>query len=125
MVVSVSNRDQAIEKAQEVVDAWGACIASGRSLTSKAVVDLKTEELIDVLLECFDSGEIDQGKLVALFDESGSLLEMERLGQIPEAMVPVAIMREVLHRHRVMFNPKNVANWKAFVMRFGRYIMQS
>lgn len=118
----MDNRDQALEKAQEVIDAWSDCIAAGRTPGSKAVVDIKAEELIEVLLEQF-SGDIDQDRLIEIFNGKTSLLDPMVMREIPESMVPVAVMREVLHVHKVMFNPKNVTNWSVFVMRFGRHII--
>jgi hypothetical protein len=124
----LSNRDQfrdyAIDKAREVVDAWAVCVASGRTIGSKAVVDIKTEELIAILLENFQ-GTIEADRLAQVFNSGVSYLEYEELLNVPDPMVPVAVMREVLHKNKVTFNPKNVANWREFVMRFGRYIMSA
>lgn len=117
-----SERDQAVEKAQEVVSSWDACNQAGRSATSKAQVDLSTEELIEYLLEHFE-GTVDPTQVPAIFKAGTYRLEPRGLEDIPEPMVPVAVMREILHTHKVMFNPKNVSNWKEFVKRFGRYIM--
>ncbi|RYD64855.1 MAG: hypothetical protein EOP83_08765 [Verrucomicrobiaceae bacterium] len=118
----MSNRDQAIERALDVVDAWNSCVAAGKTIGSKAVVDIKTEELVEVLLDNF-SGDIDATKLPEVFSAGTSRLDHTNLLAVPDAMVPIAVMRELLHTHKVMFNPKNVSNWKAFVQRFGRYIM--
>lgn len=121
-MTAVSNREQAIDRALDVVDAWNACVSAGKTIGSKAVVDIKTEELVEVLLDQFN-GAIDPNKLPEMFKEGASRLDRDTLLMIPDAMVPIAVMREVLHTHKVMFNPKNVSNWSTFVKRFGRYIM--
>jgi hypothetical protein len=122
LVTTVSNREQAIDRALDLVDAWNACVSAGKTIGSKAVVDIKTEELVEVLLDQF-SGTIDPSKLAEMFNEGASRLDTDTLQRVPDAMVPIAVMREVLHTHKVMFNPKNVSNWSMFVKRFGRYIM--
>lgn len=80
------------------------------------------EDLIEFLIDKFD-GEIDPSQLPKIFSSGVNQLDSQALEQVPEPMVPVAIMREVLYTHKVMFSFKNVGNWKTFVARYGRYIM--
>lgn len=120
----MGNRALAIDKAQEVIDAWVACNNAGKTPGARAVVDIKAEELIDHLLAEFD-GDLSKFQVVAVFDGSQQWLTTDALAQIPDEMVPIAVVRELLWKHKIMFNPKNVSNWSVFVQRFGRYILSS
>lgn len=120
----MNNRVIAIDKAQEVIDAWAACKLAGKTPGTRAVVDIKAEELIDVLLNDF-AGDVNATQIVTVFDGSQKWLTVEALNSIPDEMVPVAVVRELLWKHKIMFNPTNVTNWSAFVQRFGKYILAS
>lgn len=118
----VTEREEAIELAQEVVAAWAACNAANRSVVAKAEVDTATADLIQYLLTHFD-GEVDPTQVRQMFAAGIYRLSLEGLDSVPEPMVPIAVMREVLHTHKVMFNHRNVSNWREFVGRFGKFIM--
>lgn len=125
---NVSSREQAVVKARDVITAWKACVSSHKTPGSRAVVDIKTEDLIEVLLEDSFNGEVSEEEVQQVFSANGrhcteDAIPVSVLRDVPEALIPVVIMREVLHVHRVMFNPKNVANWKQFTQKFGKYML--
>lgn len=119
---NVDIRSVAIECAETVIAAWHACLMADKSIGKRAVVDIHVEELIEVLMENFH-GDVDPDQVHRIFDAGFSALRHHELAEVPEAMVPVAVMREVLHTNKVMFNPRNVTNFDSFVRRFGRYIV--
>ncbi|KQO43053.1 hypothetical protein [Methylobacterium sp. Leaf85] len=118
---NVDIRSVAIECAEDVLRAWRSCLVDDKSTSTRAVVDLKLEKLIELLMDNFH-GELDADQVNRVFDAKTSALRHHELAEVPEAIVPVAVMREVLHTHKVMFDPRNVANWGSFAGRFGRVI---
>lgn len=126
---NVSSREQAVVKARDVITAWKACVSSHKTPGSRAVVDIKTEDLIEVLLEKSFDGDVSEQEVQQVFSSNGhrstdeDAIPVAALRDVPEALIPVVIMREVLHVHRVMFNPKNVSNWRQFTQKFGKYML--
>lgn len=114
-------RDMALEKAQEVIDAWDVCIAAGKTIGTRAITDLKMEEFFEVLMEEFPVAA-DPKSAPQIFDAGFNALNHVELSKIPDELVPVALTREVLGNHKVLFNVRNVYNSTDFVKRFGPYI---
>lgn len=50
-------------------------------------------------------------------------LDEQALRTLIEFVVPVAVMRNLLHRHRIMFNPKETSQWDVFFNRYGQLVI--
>ncbi|RYD51631.1 MAG: hypothetical protein EOP83_23295 [Verrucomicrobiaceae bacterium] len=118
----MGKREIAITKAHDLIDAWSACLASGKTPGTKAVVDIMAEDLIDYLLQNFD-GPLNTAQILEVFTGNNQWLVIDAIRDLPDPMVPIAIVRELLGRHKIMFNPMNVTNWTTFVQKFGKYIL--
>ena len=116
----MTDRDLAIAAAQVLIDSWADSRAAGGTVGSRAVVDLRAEELIEILLSRF-RGAVHKPSLVASLNSGADPLDPHVLAAVPDAHVPVLVMRTILHRHKVMFSPKNVTNWPAFVAGPGQH----
>lgn len=47
-----------------------------------------------------------------------SILSANELRGLPDGLIPVAIMRELLAKHRIVFDPKVIPNWTTFSQRY-------
>lgn len=117
----MSDRATTFAKMSELLDAWDVCMLSGKTPGTLAVVDLRAEQLIDELLRFW--GPVDHAALVASFAIDQPPMTEESLAAVPDGNVPIAVMREVLHTNKVMFSPKNVANFAAFRRRYAADIL--
>jgi len=52
-------------------------------------------------------------------------LDVEKLKEIMEVVVPIAVARNLLAYHRVTFDPKNMASWNEFSDKYSDLILQS
>ena len=115
--------DASIELSRKLICAWDRSKAFNRPPRLQRDVDAHAEELISFLLDNY-SGAIRSMDLNQVFGEQvDDRLSKDYLQNIPRALVPVTIMREIMKKHRVLFTPSNVPKWREFSMRYGRYIM--
>jgi hypothetical protein len=130
VVTTDRDYETALTRANDVLAAWQAFKAHGKSEEQKQILNGKICELIKYLLEQYSGLEVDLGcddmmkqGIHAVFSEGPDRLTLDRLHVTPEPLVPVVVMREILNTHRVIFSPKAVYNWKDFVGLYGKYIL--
>lgn len=113
--------EHSVALAHEVISAWVRAQAAGKSPESRAIVDQKMQTLLGFLLDSYDT-QLAPEDALRVFNEAPDL-SIEHLVRLPEAAVPVAIVREVFHVARVKCNMKIVTNWAEFANRYGLYLM--
>lgn len=95
----------------------------------KDVHDL-TDNLIWFLLDNFDTTGLVTKDIEFLFSATpyDSVLNSwsdTKLRTMAERVIPIAVMRELLNRERLRFNPSGMASWKEFSDRFQSVILGS
>ena len=60
-----------------------------------------------------------RGKMVA------NVLDVEFVRQLPEAVVPVAIVRALISTHKLPMNPNHLSNWTPFMDRYRSQVMSA
>lgn len=118
----MTEREEVIERAQAVVAARQACIDAGRSKESVAVVERTLNDLLDYVLLNF-TGPVDHAQMRTMFAAGTPKLVPGGLDHVPNQLVPVAVMREILHTYRVQFNHRAVPGWRAFNERYSGFII--
>lgn len=115
-----STTDLTDRHARAVALAWDVVLdhESGRSILGRV------DNLLGFLLAAFATPRIDRDVVsAALCDEIDTELDVEIIAGLPDCVVPVAVLRELLHRHRVVFDPTRVPRWQEFVERYGDIIL--
>ena len=54
-----------------------------------------------------------------------NVLDLEQVRELPEAMVPVAIVRELIATHKLPMNPHHLSNWTPFMDRYRSQVMSA
>lgn len=54
-----------------------------------------------------------------------NVLDVERVRELPEAMVPVAIIRSLISTHKVPVKPDHLSNWLPFMDRYRSQVMSA
>lgn len=130
--VTIETRyDSALRLANDVLVAWQDFKFKGKAEEQKQILNSEISELIEFLLDQYsgldmsnlESNDIVMKGIHSVFSEGPDRLTLDSLHMIPEALVPVVVMREILNTHRVIFSPKSVHNWKDFVGLYGKYIL--
>lgn len=80
-----------------------------RRQTLRQVMSRKVDELLDTSLDGIE--QVDD--IGPIFERHFAMTE-EDIGKLPRELVPLAIMRELLSKHRVVFDQDAVPNWDRF-----------
>lgn len=111
--------ERTVGLARDLIEAWHECVASGKTPEARDEVDHRAGVLITDLVENYH-GAVD-GEMV---QRAFSGFDLDHVtADVPQGIIPVIVVRAVLHRHKVAINPRNVANWPTFVQRYGKYII--
>lgn len=108
------------KRARAVSLAWDVVLdhEAGRAIAGRV------DALLGFLLAAFALAPVDPADIrAALAGEVDTDLDDHGLALIADGAVPVAVMRELLHRHRIVFDPARVPHWNAFVERYGASIL--
>ncbi len=54
-----------------------------------------------------------------------NVLDVEKVRELPEAMVPVAIFRALIATHKLPMNPNHMSNWSPFMDRYRSQVMSA
>ena len=54
-----------------------------------------------------------------------NVLDVEKVRELPEAMVPVAIFRELISTHKLPMRPDHLSNWTPFMDRYRAQVMSA
>jgi hypothetical protein len=119
-VAREDNRERALAHARDLIQAWEAAKAD-KSPFNVAKVESRAEALFAFLLDTFH-GEITAEQSRELVSGNRDYLARDVLDALPDPFVPLAIIRTVIFRHRVMFSPQRTVGWKVFNERYGRLI---
>lgn len=117
----VRDRSAVIYRAKDLVAAWKS-YQDNRTPGQMAVVEIKIEELLDLLLTEW-RGEVTREEADRAFSPDLDYLDPEVLDTIPDPLVPIAIMREVMSRYMILPNISRVSNWGMFWKTYGEKIM--
>lgn len=114
-------RSRALLHARDLLVAWDA-YKNDRNAFAMAVVEEQAEALFAFLVTAFE-GDItfEQGR--DLMTRDRDYLSAEVLDDTPDAYVPIAVVRTVLFKHRVMFNPTSTKHWSVFSKRYGKFLL--
>jgi hypothetical protein len=119
-VLQHESRERALSHARELVNAWER-YRSEKTPLNMADVEQRAEALFAFLLAAFE-GEVTQEQVRELVSMNRDYLSRNVLDDVPDAFVPLAIVRTVIVKHRVMFSPHKTQHWKHFNTRYGRFI---
>lgn len=117
---SDDRRNRALIHARDLIAAW-TDYSTNKSTFKMAEVETAAEALFVHLLTAFQ-GEITPEQGRELMTKNRDYLAPEVLADTPDAFVPIALIRTVLFKHRVMFNPASTRHWAVFVERYGRHL---
>jgi hypothetical protein len=93
-------------------------------------VQSRTPETLDRLMTKFDHllgflisqfGVIpssDEVRTVLNNVESIDALNEDELGELGDGIVPIALIRQIIRKHRVMIDPRKLDHWQAFISRY-------
>lgn len=108
--------------ASRVVENW-KLYKEDKAEHTRRQIDFDLSDLISFMLDSYIGGfSVDDLKLV--FDHDGNLLDTKYLHTLPQAIIPVAVMREVMGRRRVIVSRKRIPVWEQFSKRYGDFIVQ-
>lgn len=113
----------ALKLKDELIEIWGECKAHGRPEPLRRDVDVALERLLAFLLSEF-RGEVDLAQMNKLVLEAKPVT-VDLLETVSDGMVTFAVMREVLYKHRVLFNPKQVGHYQEFSKRYLQYLLKA
>jgi len=86
-------------------------------------INLNMDRLLGFLEDNFGYSEEIDGDAVNLVLESTEFVTLDDLEGIARNLVPLAIMRELVGKHRVAFQLDAVPNFNSFVLRYGPAIL--
>lgn len=121
-------RERAFAQGRVLIALWRDYVDSGRSSQKLDPVDEAAEALLALLLEAPQAQEPEQADVDALFAASRGIdpaRPFASLAEVPDDLLPIAVMREILKVHHVRFDPKGVARWSDFVARYGRLLARA
>lgn len=86
-------------------------------------INMKADTLLCYLLDYFHGAvtEVDVRNIFELSENFGAM-DSQTLSQIPGKLLPVLVMRVLLHRHLLPMNPGECVNWERFMDRYGAAI---
>lgn len=87
-------------------------------------VDRKMNDLIDFMLDHFQ-GQIDQSSVRKIMEFNGDRLIPTFLMKLTPPAVPVAVIRELLNKHRIRIRPTKVPAWVGFATRYGELLLDA
>jgi hypothetical protein len=111
----------AVTKARDVI----LINASYRTNKKPEVLDLlcqRLDLLLGYLLSQFKSQSDTEVRSI-MSNASFNALDVEELSSLDDSLVPIAIIRVLLGKHRVTVNPKKLTNWAAFNERYQAQVM--
>lgn len=84
------------------------------------------DKLLGFLITQFNSTP-SSDDVHTLMHQSGeiNILDVEQVRNLPEAMVPVAIVRELIRTHKLPMNPHHLSNWTSFMDRYRAQVMSA
>lgn len=116
--------EQAVDLANDLLQGWQEYLQDEKSDQLRTRVDVQAEALLNFLMTHFQ-GTLSRAGVAQMFKSTESGLDPAYLATLPDGSVPVAVMREVLNRSKVMFNPRYVPSWKTYVRRYGENILNA
>lgn len=83
-----------------------------------------TDVMLDFMMKSFP-GKADKGRLSDLLGQGSEIDVVAGDCEVDEdpALLPVAIMRELLHRHRMPLDTKSMVNFRRFSERYASVLM--
>lgn len=106
-----------IAQAQRLI-ALGHADAATTDRALRAEITALTDQLLGTMLDQFD-GPIDPAQMQAVFaPRDGSLWSDHELAACADAVVPVSVMRELIHVHHLWFRPGQCGHWPRFAARY-------
>jgi hypothetical protein len=123
-VLSADKYSVAVIKAREVV-ALDACYKSDKSPEVLERLSLKLDRLLGFLMSQFKTpASTEEVRRIMQTTDTNALNEDE-LVKLSDGLVPVAIVRELLNKHRVFINPKTLNNWDTFAARYMSQVLHA
>lgn len=118
---------EALRRVEEVSQVWDRHLHSNRSQDSLTAVC----KAVDGLLVCLlcepvktEDGSIDSVKRVLDSTRPNQPAPLaEQIKVVDQDLIPVLVMREVMRRRGIDFDPKQVPHWSEFVRRYGNKII--
>jgi hypothetical protein len=116
--LSANKYSVAVIKAREVVS-LNASYKADRLPESMDRMASKLDRLLGFLLTQFKS-ETSTEEVRDVMRNSGGLnaLDESELGTLPDSVVPIALMRELLSKHRIMIDFRKLGHWDEFASRY-------
>lgn len=113
-------RARVLLHARDLLSAWDA-YKGDKTLFRMSQVEEHAETLFAFLVTAFN-GEITAEQTRTVLAQNRDYLSADVLADMPDAYVPIAVVRAVLFKHRVMFNPTSTKHWSVFNKRYGRFL---
>lgn len=108
----------AVIKAREVVSLHERYVQSRKSDVLDRLM-MKFDHLLGFLISQFGLvPSPDEIRVVLNNVETIDALNEDVLGEMSDGVVPIALVREIVHKHRVLVDPRRLEHWAVFVSRY-------
>jgi len=115
----------AVIKAREVVS-LNASYKADRLPESMDRMSTKLDRLLGFLLSQFRvETNTDEVRRVMKNTHAINALNEDELGTLADGVVPIALIRELLAKHRIMIDTSRLGNWAAFVNRYETSVLHA
>lgn len=91
-----------------------------------AHLQTQCDKLLGFLLTQFSSSP-NTDDVHAMMRQAGTvnILDVDEVRVLPEAIVPIAIVRELIRTHQIPMNPPTLPNWTPFMDRYRAQVMSA
>lgn len=89
-------------------------------------IHLQTDRLLGFLTSQFqENPSTDDVHTLLCGERKVNILDVEDVRSLPDALVPVAIVRELISTHKLPMNPNHLSNWTSFMGRYRQQVMSA
>ena len=113
--------DEIVRRTNRISEAWKSC----HCMTGRVAVNEAVGDLLEILLEA-DLPEPSPAEVEALFEATLPQISFDfpdGLQSLAPHLMPIAVMREIMRRRGIDFDPEQVPNWGRFMAKYGAVII--